>query len=227
MTTATEVRSILPGSLARAVASSLSVRVASGCSTWNASASRRLMWSARLQPGEWFHVEHGGRLQGRQTSGSFHVEHRFHPKEWVPRGTPPHPGKSVPRGTHARVARERSSPRLTGHSVPPVPPVAEDHRRCRTRRLHREPKAPLSPRCFGRSGDCQRSNTFRETAAQSGRMTRNFWAGRGMANQRATARWSQVMRVDQSRGGGMAMVAWLAPHDPKSRLRACRTFPRA
>jgi hypothetical protein len=145
----------------------------------------------------------------------------------VPRGTPPHPEKSVPRGTRARVARERSSPRLTGHSIPPVPNVAEAHRPCHTRRLHREPKAPLSPRCFGRSGGCQRSNAFRETAAQSGRMTRNFWAGRGMANQRAIARWSQVMRVDQSRGGGMAMVACLAPHDQRSRLHACCTIFRA
>jgi hypothetical protein len=95
------------------------------------------------------------------------------------------------------------------------------------RLVHRGPTAPLSPRCFERSGGCQRGNTFRETAAQSGRMTPQLWAGRGMANQRATARWPQVMRVDQSRGGGMAMVAWLAGHDPRSRLRACRTFFRA
>jgi hypothetical protein len=85
---------------------------------------------------------------------------------------------------------------------------------------------PESTLLLGASGDCQRSNTLRETAAQSGRMTPQLWAGE-MANQRAIARWSQVMRVDQSRGGGIEMVACLAPHDAKSRLHACCTIFRA
>jgi hypothetical protein len=158
------------------------------------------------------------RLQVRSTwniastpGSGFHVEHRLTPRIGSARNT--RQGCSRALLAEAHRAQHPTGP-SGGRQPSPLP----------RRLVHRGPTAPLSPRCFERSGGCQRGNTFRETAAQSGRMTPQLWAGRGMANQRATARWPQVMRVDQSRGGGMAMVAWLAGHDPRSRPRACRTF---
>jgi hypothetical protein len=133
--TATGARSI-PGSLTGAVASSLPERVASGCSTWDASAPRRLMWSARLQPGERLHVEHGGRvsvgygvvrLQDRSTwniastpRSGFHVEHRLTPRNRFHVEHAPGLLASAPRRGSPGTASHRSlrSPKAIAPAIP-------------------------------------------------------------------------------------------------------------
>ena len=50
-----------------------------------------------------------------------------------------------------------------------------------------------------------------------------------MAYQPTSFRWSPVERVDRADradGGGAARVAYLAPHDPRLRLRVCGTVFR-
>jgi hypothetical protein len=53
-----------------------------------------------------------------------------------------------------------------------------------------------------------------------------------MGNQPTCVRWSpaervdRVHRADRADGGGVALVAGLAPHDPRLRLLACRTIFR-
>jgi hypothetical protein len=53
-----------------------------------------------------------------------------------------------------------------------------------------------------------------------------------MGNQPTCVRWSPAERVDRvhrrdrADGGGVALVACLAPHDPKRHLRACGTIFR-
>jgi len=157
-----------------------------------------------------FHLEHGVQLPGRSTWNTVLGW------ELVPRETSSSP-QSTSSTWNIPFAEISPAPRLTGQGIGADPLVADGDR---LRAPGAEQKALLS---FWEPGELppQRSSTCARLLCSQAEWRPRLKGRMGMANQPTGVSWSPAERVDRPEEGGVALVACLAPHDPKRRLRVC------